>query len=75
MPEERRHLSELQLSRCRTFDQREERSQLLLRGDQCLEAWPEHERPASDPQRRFTACRIGRVHSAITGPELSRLIV
>ena len=75
MPEQSHHLAQRQGPRRRALDQREERSQFLLRCDQSLKARTQHDTLARHAHGRLAPRGIGTAHADTTGPLLSRLSV
>jgi len=70
VPEQRRQLSQPQLSFACPFDEREQRTKFILRRDERREGRAEHTFAPADDERRFAAQSI-RSHAGTTAPELS----
>ena len=79
MPEQRHDLGEAQFALARPLDQREQRSEFLLRPYQRIEAGAEEVIPAANAERRLSAnpvCAtalgyLSAAHTGTTWPELS----
>jgi hypothetical protein len=72
VPEQCRHLGQLELPRARAFDQREQWPEFFLGGDQGSKTGSQGVRHACYDDGGLAAQRI---HAGTTAPELSRLSV